>query len=433
MSNATPSAQVESPRLARLLSEQEARGRTALDHFWQELAATGAPLVEPVPGAPGERLVTVVWREDRPVSGVYVLANRVTDKHRARRGMMRRLAGTGLWYVSLRLPLGLRCSYRVHPFGPDDPYLTADGPRSGSARSLPDDRHDPFNRHAGSPFGSMIELDGAPALDAWLAPPESAADGRTDAFDFPAADGTTLRIRRFVPTLATLADPGAAPGLLVVFDGEQWFDRYRITRAVTAAAAAGRIPPTAVLGIEAGADPAERMRQLGADPRFVDTLADEVLPAVRAGLPGRQGPWNTVLCGQSLGGLTALAAALWRPDAFGTVLAHSASTWWRPGMTARPGATEPGTDTWLYGQAAAARVNDVAIRMHVGSNEGGMLDDLHRLHGLMASRGFDASLDVYAGGHDFCCWAAALLDGLAAATGATGTAAPPSRRAGARR
>lgn len=413
MSNATVAGEVESPRLKRLLDEVRRDGSPALDRFWRELAERGAPLVEPAPDAPGESTVTLVWREDRPVTGVYALLNRVTDKHLAPRGMMRRLGDTGLWYVSLRLPHGLRCSYRIHPFGPDDPHLTADGPRSGSSRGLPDDRMDPFNRHAAGPFGSMIELDGAPSLAEWVTAPDPAPGGRTDAFGLTAADGTPYRLRRFVP--ATL-DPARETGLLVVCDGEQWFDRYDIVRAVGGAIEAGRIPPMAVVGVEAGADPAARMRQLGASRRFVDTLADEILPAVTAGLPRRAEPRHTVLCGQSLGGLTALAAALWRPDAFGTVLAHSASTWWRPGMTARPQAQAPAADTWLYEQAAAAPVTGVRVRMDVGSNEGFMVDDLRKLHTLMASRGFDTSLNVYAGGHDFCCWAAALMNGLTGLT-----------------
>ncbi|MFJ8948532.1 alpha/beta hydrolase-fold protein [Streptomyces sp. NPDC102381] len=368
-------------------------------------------MVEPVQDASGVRLVTVVWREDRPVEGVYLLANRITDKHRVRHGMMRRLEGTDVWYVSLRLPLGLRCGYRIHPFAADDPHMTPDGPRSGASRGLPDDRMDPLNRHAGGPFGSLIELDGAPSLAEWPAAPGSAAEvGRSEAFDFAAADGSTYRVRQFVPELG---DTGPPPGLLVVFDGELWFDRYGITAAATVAVEAGRIPPMAVVGIEAGADPAARMRQLGADPHFIDMLADELLPAVTKDLPGGPDRRNTVLCGQSLGGLTALATALRRPDAFGTVLAHSASTWWRPGMKARPGPPAEGAETWLYEQAAEAPAGDLRIRMDVGSNEGTTVDDLHRLHALMAGRGFDVSLHVYTGGHDHACWAAALIDGLA--------------------
>lgn len=408
--DAATRAQVESPRLRRLLEEVGTAGREALDRFWWDLADAGAPLVEPIPDAPEERLVTVVWREDRPVAGVYLLANRVTDKHHARRGMMRRLPGTDLWYVSLRLPLGLRCSYRIHPFDSHDPHLGADGPRTGSARGLPDDRMDPLNRHATGPFGSMIELDATPSLAEWRTAPDPVPAARIDAFGFRAADGATYRVRRFVPAVDA---PGAELGLLVVLDGEQWFDRYGITRAVTAAVKAGRVPPMAVVGIESGADPAERMRQLGANPRFVDMLVDELVPAVTAELPSWAGPPATILCGQSLGGLTTLATALWRPEAFGTVLAHSASTWWRPGMTGRPQATESDRDTWLYEQAAVAPVGDVTIRMDVGSNEGSMSADLRKLHALMTARGFDASLNVYSGGHDHCCWAAALIDGLA--------------------
>ncbi|MCX5534965.1 alpha/beta hydrolase-fold protein [Streptomyces sp. NBC_00006] len=406
MTNPTAPATPESPRLARLSDEVKAHGQAALDRFWRELARTGTPLVEPVPGFPGVRLVTVVWREDRPVEGVYLLANRVTDKHRVRHGMMRRLDGTDVWYVGLRLPLGLRSTYRIHPFGADDPHMTSDGPRSGTFRELPDDRVDPLNRHAGGPFGSLIELDGAPSLAQW---PTTAGPHPGEALGFTTADGSVYRVRRFVPDTC---EAGPAPGLLVVCDGERWFDRYGITAAITGAVEAGRIPPMAVVGIEAGADVAARMRQLGADPRFIDALADELLPAVTKDLPRPPGPRNTVLCGQSLGGLTALAAALRRPDAFGTVLAHSASTWWRPGMTARPARPAGGAETWLYEQAAAAPVGDVRIRMDVGSNEGPMVDDLHRLHALMAARGFDVSLNVYTGGHDYSCWAAALIEGL---------------------
>ncbi|MGI5452415.1 alpha/beta hydrolase-fold protein [Streptomyces sp. CA-249302] len=420
MSESTAAPSVASPRLRRLLSQVRARGDSALERFWREVADEGAPLVEGVAGAPEERLVTVVWRQDRPVEGVYLLANRVTDKHLAPRGMMRRLDGTDLWYVSLRLPLGLRCSYRIHPFTADDPHITSRGPRRGTARGLPDDRSDPLNHRAGGPFGSMIELDGAPSLTEWHTEPHPAPG--TDTFGLLTADGTTYRVRRFVPVTGSGTEAGTRAGtepaarlpLLVLLDGEKWFDQYGVTSALTAAVAAGRIPPMAVLGIEAGADTAQRMRQLGANPRFIDALADEVVPAVTADLPGWAGPRRTILCGQSLGGLTALAAALRRPTAFGTVLAHSASTWWRPGMNTRPQELESGRDTWLHEQAAAVPVGEVSIRMDVGSNEGTILDDMSSLHALMSARGFTASLNVYSGGHDHCCWAAALVDGLAA-------------------
>ncbi|MZD05147.1 DUF3327 domain-containing protein [Streptomyces sp. SID5785] len=410
----------ESPRLGALRATLDAGDRSAVDRFWRDASATGTPLVEELPGAPDERLVTFLWRQDRPVEGVYALVNRVTDKHLAPRGMMRRLPDTDVWRVTLRLPVGLRCTYRIHPFGPGDPQLGPDGPRSGSSRGLPDDRSDPLNRHAAGPFGSLLEIGEPPSLADWLAPAApSPGAGRTETFDLRGGDGETYRVRQFVPGPAVPGAGDGPPALLVVLDGEQWFDRFGIVPALASAVAAGRVRPVSVVGVEAGADTAARMRQLGANRRFVDVLADDLLPAVRARLPHPPARRDTVLCGQSLGGLTALVTALHRPDAFGTVLAHSASTWWRPGMTARPRATPPGEDTWLYEQAVAAPLNDVRIRVDVGSNEGTMTGDLRRLHTALRSRGFDSCLHVYAGGHDHACWAAALTAGLA-------EAAPPA-------
>ncbi|GAA3587058.1 catecholate siderophore esterase IroD [Amycolatopsis ultiminotia] len=397
MSSATATADISSPRLRRLVRELRSSGRTALARFWREVAESGAPLVEPAPGFPGERVVTVLWREDRPVSGVYVRANRLTDQHNANRGMLRSLDGTDVWFVSLRLPADLRCSYQLYPFEPGDPVPS----RLGTGPSRAEGLTDPLNRSTSGRFGSLIELDGAPSLADWYA---DEAPGRTDAFGFTTSAGQTYRVRRFIP------DATGELGLLVVLDGEKWFDRYGIAAAVAAGAAAGRFPPTAVVGIEAG-PPGERMQQLGANPRFVDALADELVPAVARELPGWAGSRRTVLCGQSLGGLTALVAALRRPATFGSVLAHSASVWWRPGMTARPPSLPEG-DTWLFEQFAAAPVGNLGIRIDVGSNEGAMLLHLRKLHALLRERGFNASLRVYSGGHDHCCWAAALTEGL---------------------
>ncbi|MDX3671857.1 hypothetical protein [Streptomyces europaeiscabiei] len=75
------------------------------------------------------------------------------------------------------------------------------------------------------------------------------------------------------------------------------------------------------------------------------------------------------------------------------------------------------SDTWLYEQAAGAPVGGVTIRMDVGSNAGTMVDHLRALHTLMTGWGFPASLNVYTGCHDQCCWAAALMDGLTEVTG----------------
>lgn len=71
---------------------------------------------------------------------------------------------------------------------------------------------------------------------------------------------------------------------------------------------------------------------------YLDLLADEVLPAVRARLgPGvlSEAPEDRVLLGTSIGGLSALYGALTRPDVFGGAIALSPSAWIDDGFLTR--------------------------------------------------------------------------------------------------
>lgn len=411
--------EIASPRLRRLRQEVRRLGDAALDPFWAEVAESGSPLIEPLPDAPAQRLVTVLWRQRGEHAGVFALINRITDKDKARRGLMHRLPGTDVWFVSFRAPGDLRAAYSLYPFGGKDPYFGPDGDHRVDTREI--GRHaiaDPLNRRARGPmgeaFGSLIELDGAPSLDEWTHRPDRPVAGTRRRFEFRAHDGETYRVQEFVPAAS---ESGSGLGLLVVLDGEVWFDRFDIPAAISAGVAAGRFRPAAVVGVESG-DAGNRAIQLGANPAFVSMLADDLVPHVTQAWPDWAGPRRTVLCGQSLGGLTALVAAE-RADVFGAVLAHSPSIWWRPGTTSRPSSMSHATESWLYERYAALPVSQVRIRLAVGSNEGAMVTHLERLHRLMRERGFDADLAIYTGGHDWSCWATAIIDGLTAADSPT--------------
>jgi enterochelin esterase-like enzyme len=65
----TPSPQ-PSPRVAALQQAIEAGDQSALDTFWQEIVAQGAPLVEPIAEDDDHVLLTFLWRAAEPIDHV---------------------------------------------------------------------------------------------------------------------------------------------------------------------------------------------------------------------------------------------------------------------------------------------------------------------------------------------------------------------------
>jgi hypothetical protein len=115
---ASASDSVRSPTL-RQLEAQLLGGNAAvrLAAFWSTLRGAGTPLVEPT-ARPGYRLVTFVFRGGDDVARVRLdaglnalLVKSVRDDDQTL-GLLRRLAGTDVWFLSIELRADLRAPYR---------------------------------------------------------------------------------------------------------------------------------------------------------------------------------------------------------------------------------------------------------------------------------------------------------------------------------
>jgi predicted alpha/beta superfamily hydrolase len=120
--------------------------------------------------------------------------------------------------------------------------------------------------------------------------------------------------------------PSAPLPVLYVVDGDAAFREFGIGAAIDELVAQRSIVPWAVVAIPSR----DRNRELarGADA-FIDFVADVVRPAVAARIRIRTERDSAAFLGFSYGGLTAVRAALHRPDAFGRVIAMSPSLWFR--------------------------------------------------------------------------------------------------------
>lgn len=363
------------------------------------LLSLGSPLLTDDPDDPTRVRALFTWRSapgDRS-GGAYLWVNRLTDKRHVALGMMRRRAASDLWFAELAVPRDVLATYRVLGLqaagdaGPEE----IPPPRELLRRA----RIDPHNAAAlaGSPFGSLLAGPDAPRLDAWTAPAATTSTALDRTIDL---GPEPLRYRLSAPS-----GPGAME-LLIAFDADTWFDRFRLPDVL---AASGR--RCAVLGIDSPADPAARLRFLGARDELFAAITDEVVPAA---LQRLDSPGRVTIAGQSLGGLAALAFAARHPRLVDEVLAYSPSVWWRPGLTGRPADVAARQD-WIHDLIAASPSRAFSIRLASGAFEEELTPAVADLATTAGRAGHDVEHTVYSGGHDEAQWAALLLEHLAGA------------------
>jgi enterochelin esterase family protein len=169
---------------------------------------------------------------------------------------------------------------------------------------------------------------------------------------------------------------------------------HALPLAGVVASAYDRLGPVVVAMVES-LDEKTRVRELEGNPRFVRFLAEELVPMLRAeyGVDGR-----IALVGQSLGGLTAVAAALDRPELVEAAAAQSGSFWWPRDEADRP-------QERLTASVLERPPTDVRIWLETGSLEGPeMTDTARRLRDALHRRGYAVDYREPYGGHDWLRW-----------------------------
>ncbi|EDV8900918.1 esterase family protein [Salmonella enterica] len=397
------------PSAIASLRSQLAAGHIAnLSDFWRDAESLNVPLVTPVEGVEDEREVTFLCRARRPLQGVYLRLNRVTDKNHVAKGMMTSLPATNIWTLTLRLPASYCGSYSMVEIPPGTPAETI--AQSGGRFATLAGQADPLNKTPGinvrgSAQESVLALDKAPAQSEWRG---GSPTGQL-LTSMRIIAGQSRRVRLYLPDV----DVSQPIGLVVLPDGETWFDHLGVCAAIDAAINSGRIVPVAVLGID-NIDEYERTTILGGRSELIKDIAGHLLPTIRAEQPQRQwaGRSRTVLVGQSLGGVSALMAARHAPETFGLVLSHSPSMWWTPEDTSRPNLFSETDTSWVSKHMLSAPPQGVRICLCVGSLEGSTVPHVQQLHQRLLTAGVDSHCAVYTGGHDYAWWRGALIDGL---------------------
>jgi enterochelin esterase-like enzyme len=391
------------------------------DDLWRRVATEGTPLLDPVPGEPGRRVVTFLWRGPGPVEptdGVLLLANRLTDRHALADSLLEHLAGTDVWHLAIEMRDDWQATYQFGVALPGARRETPPGPLRGTAAGpggaaappghpdhirfaplLANVVTDPTN-----PASMPSKWPGAPFSVVALPAVAPSPEWSTDAPAVVTCDEVAsahLGGARTVWTTATRAADHEPANLVVLLDGELWSGDYGAPSAIAALDGEGELGPLVVAMVDA-IDQPTRSRDCSCSDAFADFLAEELVPWLRARHDIAPGAEHVTVAGQSLGGLAAAHAALRHPDVLGRVSSQSGSFWWRGGSAFDVEAEQ------LTRRYARADHLPVSVDLWVGLQENLLLAPTRHLRDVLEARRVPVRHHEVNGGHDALWWRSAL-------------------------
>ncbi|TXR53663.1 enterochelin esterase [Reinekea thalattae] len=202
--------------------------------------------------------------------------------------------------------------------------------------------------------------------------------------------------------------------LVILLDGDFWAETLPISGVVQQQTQQGHLPAAVYLFIDS-IDGKQRMQDLMGSDDFWFAINNELIPDIASQLPITEKPEHTVVTGQSLGGLSALYAALKWPQRYGAVLSQSGSFWWPDNRLIFQQDSEKIALTDEMQQLlelGAQRPNKLNVFMEVGSAEEAMVPLNNAVFNALKQQQHSIDFRHFAGGHDRYCWRGGLIEGL---------------------
>ncbi|WP_217239030.1 alpha/beta hydrolase-fold protein [Streptomyces sp. AC555_RSS877] len=296
---------------------------------------------------------------------------------------LRRWGDTDCWYAEVRMPPRLRVTYQ---------FLVGDAACA-----------DPLNPAGAGGDRSIAATPDTPAQPHW---PDLGAD---DVLPVPRTrirwNSARLGGRRTV----RVHPAGGGGPVVLLLDGDDWLYLHPAMTAFDAAVAGGELPPVTLVFLPT----TDRGTEFGCAPELWEAVRDELLPLVaESGVPADRD--RLVVAGQSLGGLSALYAALEFPDLVSRVACQSGSFWWTPDA---PDLADPLGGP--VGGTIAARLRErpdlsgLRVAFDVGEHETRMLPHCELTETLAEGAGATVRVSRSPSGHDRAGWRHALLRDVA--------------------
>ncbi|MFH9061020.1 alpha/beta hydrolase-fold protein [Streptomyces coeruleorubidus] len=296
---------------------------------------------------------------------------------------LRRFGDTDCWYAEVRMPARLRVTYQF---------------RVGEEAYA-----DPLNPVGAGGDRSIAATPDAPAQPHW---PAVGADG---VLPLPRTRIRWASERLGGRRTVRVHPAGGGGPVVLLLDGDDWLYLHPAMTAFDSAVASGEMPPVTLVFLPAK----DREAEFACGRELWEAVRDELMPQVaETGVPADRD--RLVVAGQSLGGLSALYAALEFPDLVSRVACQSPSFWWTPDA---PSLADPLGGP--AGGAIAARLRErpdlsgLRVAFDVGEHETRMLPHCELVETLAGQAGATVRVSRSASGHDRAGWRQALLRDVA--------------------
>jgi enterochelin esterase len=182
--------------------------------------------------------------------------------------------------------------------------------------------------------------------------------------------------------------------VLILFDGQVWLEQMGIVPVLDALIDSGLLPPVHVAMIDSRDQGEYRAEHVGVPGGHVDLVIDRILPLLRSRFAVSPHGADTIVSGQSYGGIASLWALALADGEIGHAIAQSPSLW-----------------RFDVAEALAACPHWLTARILSGTFEGPML--MHARDLARALSGRDVRVTPVSGGHDWAWWSVRLLIELA--------------------
>ncbi|MFF5367214.1 alpha/beta hydrolase-fold protein [Streptomyces sp. NPDC013187] len=341
-------------------------GTPGTDGFW---AGVGAPAV--VPDGDGGWTALFLWRGSSPVAIEFESWSDPVP--------LRRWADSDCWYAEVRMPARLRVTYR---FAASDAFHA-----------------DPFNPAGAGGDRSIVATPDAPEQPHW---PVGGADA---VLPVPRARIRWASERLGGRRTVRVHPAGGGGPVVLLLDGDDWLYLHPAVTAFDSAVAAGEVPPVTLVFLPAK----DRVAEFACRPELWEAVRDELLPLVaESGVPADLE--RLVVAGQSLGGLSAVYAALEYPELVSRVACQSGSFWWTPdALRAADPLGGPVGGVIAERLREGADLSGLRVAFDVGEHEDRMLPHCEVTEGLVERAGATVRVSRSASGHDRAGWRHALL------------------------